>query len=141
MPRDRGLEEVSIVVRILFKPLGPPRPRAGVEKLDEDTGDRQGWMHGGNDSPELLQSGLPGAQLIIPQVDDAHCACIGNELVLPCTVMRLKQRKEVEDRATKGTKRGASGAQRLLEALAEEPVPRGLMSTLVGRMDPVRTVS
>ena len=73
MPWDRGLEEVSIVVRVLFEPLWSSRPRAGVEKLDEDTGDRQGWMHEGGNSP-------PEAKLVIPQVDDAHCACVGNEL-------------------------------------------------------------
>ena len=75
MPWDRGLEEVSIVVRVLFEPLWSSRPRAGVEKLDEDTGDRQGWMHGGGNSLELLQAGFPGAELVIPQVDDARCAC------------------------------------------------------------------
>ena len=44
--------------------------------------------------------------------------------MVPCTVVWLEQRKKVEDRAPKGTKRSASGAQGLLESLAEEPVFR-----------------
>ena len=102
MPWDRGLEEVSIVVRVLFEPLWSSRPRAGVKKLDEHTGDRQGWMHGGGNGLELLQAGFPGAELVVPQVDD--------ELVVTSAVVWLEQREEVEDGAPKGTKRGTSRA-------------------------------
>ena len=110
MPWYRGLEEVSIVVRVLFEPLWSSRPRAGVKELDEHTGDRQGWMHGGGNSLELLQAGFPGAELVISQVDDAHCPCVGDELVVTSAVVWLEQREEVEDGAPKGTKRGTSRA-------------------------------
>ena len=38
-------------------------------------------------------------------------------LMVACAVVWLEQRKEVDDRARKGTKRGTSCAQGLLEAL------------------------
>ena len=50
-------------------------------------------------------------------MDDPYSSLVGNELVVTCAVVWLEQRKEVDDRARKGTKRGTSCAQGLLEAL------------------------
>ena len=70
MPGDSGLEEVRIIVRVRLEPLWPAGPGAGVEELDEHAGDWQRRMHRGSDRPELVQAGLPRAELVIPQVDD-----------------------------------------------------------------------
>ena len=106
-------------MRVRFEPLWPAGPGAGVEKLDEHTGGWQGGMHRGSDRLELSQAGVPGAELVVPQVDDSYSSRIGDELVVTCTVMWLEQREKVEDRAPKSTKRGASGGQGLLESLAQ----------------------
>ena len=98
MPWDSGLEEVSIVVRVIFEPLGPARPGAGVEKLDEHAGDWQGGMHRGSNSLELIQAGLPGAELVIPQVDDSYRSRIGDELMVTCTVVWLEQRDHARNK-------------------------------------------
>ena len=87
------------------------RPGAGVEKLDEHTGGWQSGMHRGSDSLELSQAGVPGAELVIPQVDDSYSSRIGDELVVTCTVVWLEQREKVEDRAPKGTKRGTQASR------------------------------
>ena len=43
---------------------------------------------------------------------------VGYELMVTSAVVWLEQREEVDDRAPKGTRRGTTSAQGLLEALA-----------------------
>ena len=100
MPRHSGLEEVRVIMSVIFKPLRPLWSRPGVQELDEHTGNRQAWVHRGGDR---LEGGLPGAQLVIPQVDDSHGPCMGHKLTVTCTVVWLEQCKKVEDGAPKGT--------------------------------------
>ena len=53
MPRHSGLEEVCVIMSVLFKPLRPLWSRPGVKELDEHTGNRQAWVHRGGNRLEL----------------------------------------------------------------------------------------
>ena len=103
MPRHSGLEEVCVIMSASssqFGLFGPdPESRSWMSTLGTGrlgcTGVVTAWSS--------ARVGFPGAQLVIPQVDDTHGSCIGDKLMVPCTVVWLEQCKKVEDGAPKGT--------------------------------------
>ena len=89
MPGDCDLQEAGVVVRVSLKPLWSTGPRAGVQELDEHAGYRQSGMQPCSDSHKARKARVPGAKLVIPQVDDADSTFASNELVFACAVVWL----------------------------------------------------
>ena len=73
----------------LLLSASPAGPSAGVQELDEHAGCRQGGMQRCSDSHKPRKARVPGAELVVPQVDDPDSSVISNELVVACAVVWL----------------------------------------------------
>ena len=74
-------------MRVSLEPLRPVGPSASIQKLDEHAGYRQSGMQQCSDSHKPRKARVPGAELVIPQVDDSDSSLSGNELVIACAVV------------------------------------------------------
>ena len=89
IPGDCDLQKVGIFVRVGLEPLRPAGTGTGVQDLNEHTRYRQGGVQRSCDGHEPNKAGVPGAELIIPQVDDTKGPFAGDELVVACAIVRL----------------------------------------------------
>ena len=79
-------------MRVSLEPLRPAEPNASVQELDEHAGYRQSGMQPCSDSHKARKARVPGAELVILQVDDSDSSLTANELVIACAVVWLEQR-------------------------------------------------
>ena len=92
------MKEVRVVVH--------PGYLAAVQDLDEGVGSGELRYVRCGERSQGLECWMPGAELILPDMNDAEVVLVSDKLLVTSAVVREEECQEIKDRASKGASMG-----------------------------------